>query len=190
MKTLFQSFMVLVVLTVLTGVIYPLAVTGVGQLLFNHEANGQMIHVGEKVIGSRLIGQKISSAKYFWSRPSSTDFSAAASSGSNLGPTSADLKKAYDERLKALREAHPDQIDMPPLDMLFTSGSGIDPEISPAAAFYQLNRVAKARNLDQTQTQKLNGIVEELVQKPTLGFMGDLRVNVLDLNLAMDKEFQ
>ncbi|RYZ77103.1 MAG: potassium-transporting ATPase subunit KdpC [Proteobacteria bacterium] len=190
MKTAFQSLMVLVVLTVLTGVIYPLAVSGVGQFFFSNKANGQMIQVGDKVIGSRLIGQKTTSAKYFWPRPSSTDYNAAASSGSNLGPTSADLKKAYDERLKATQAAHPDQAGMPPLDMLFASGSGVDPEISPAAAFYQLNRVAKARNLDQAQTQKLAGIVEELVEKPTLGFMGDSRVNVLDLNLAMDKEFQ
>jgi K+-transporting ATPase ATPase C chain len=187
MKTILQSFMMLLAMTVLTGVVYPLLVTGAGATLFPDQAKGQLVSVNGKVMGSRLIAQKTTSAKYFWPRPSGADYNAASSSGTNLGPTSADLKKQYDERLKALKEAHPMETGEPPQDLLFASGSGLDPEISPAAALYQLNRVAKARNLDAAKTEQLRGLVVSLVRGPTLGFLGDSRLNVMDLNLALDQ---
>jgi K+-transporting ATPase ATPase C chain len=185
MKTFVQSFMMLLGLTILTGVIYPLAVTAAGNIFYKDRVHGQIVRNQDQPVASRLIAQKITSLKYFWPRPSAADYNAAASAASNLGPTSADLKKLYDERKKSLMAAHPDDGE-PPQDLLFASGSGLDPEISPAAAFYQLNRVAKARNLNPEQSARLKTLVESLVQKPTLGFLGDSRLNVMDLNLALD----
>lgn len=187
MKTLLQSCMILVVMTVLTGVVYPLMVTGAGQTLFPDKAAGQIILRDGQATASAILAQKITSPKYFWPRPSGADYSAMGSSGTNLGPTSADLKKQYEERRKTLMEANPEQQGEPPQDMLFASGSGLDPEISPVAAVYQLNRVAKARNFNQEQTAKLRALVEEFTHGPTLGFMGDSRVNVMKLNFALDR---
>ena len=186
MKTLFQSCMFLLVMTVLTGVIYPLLVTGAGQTLFHDKATGQIISRDGQAIASAIIAQKITSPKYFWPRPSGADYNATSSTGTNLGPISADLKKQYEERRKALMEAHPDEGE-PPQDLLFASGSGLDPEISPAAAIYQLNRVAKARNFNEEQTAKLKALVTEQTHGPTLGFMGDSRVNVMELNVLLDR---
>lgn len=186
MKTLVQSCMILVVMTVLTGLVYPLLVSGAGQTLFRDQATGQILLRDGKPVASAMIAQKITSAKYFWPRPSGADYNASASSGTNLGPTSADLKKQYEERRKALKEAHPDQGE-PPQDLLFASGSGLDPEISPAAAVYQLNRVVKARNFNEEQSTKLKALVEVHSHGPTLGFMGSSRVNVMELNDALDR---
>jgi K+-transporting ATPase ATPase C chain len=187
MKIWIQSFLMLVVMTVITGVAYPLFVTGVGSVFFKDHAQGQLVMKDNKVVASKILAQKIVSPKYFWPRPSGADYNGASSSGTNLGPTSAGLKKQYEDRLKALKEAHPEQQGEPPQDLLFASGSGLDPEISPAAAFYQLNRVAKARNLNEEQIHRLRVLVESLVRKPTLGFMGDSRVNVMELNFALDQ---
>jgi len=186
MKILIQSCMILLVMTALTGLVYPMLVTGAGQTLFRDQATGQILSRDGQPIASALIAQKITSPKYFWPRPSAADYNAGSSSGSNLGPISADLKKQYEERRKALMEAHPDQGE-PPQDLLFTSGSGLDPEISPVAAIYQLNRVAKARNFSEEQTAKLKALIEEHRYGPTLGFMGDARVNVMELNFALDR---
>lgn len=186
MKTLLQSCMIFVVMTVLTGLAYPFLVTGAGQTLFPDEANGQIINRDGKAVASNILAQKITSPSYFWPRPSAVDYNARASSGSNLGPTSADLKKLYEERRKALIEAHPDQGE-PPQDLLFASASGLDPEISPAAAVYQLNRVANARNLNEEQKEKLKSLIQQYTQGPTLGFMGDSRLNVMELNFALDR---
>jgi len=186
MKTLVQSFMILLVMTVLTGLVYPLVVTGAGQTLFRDKAGGQVLSRDGQPVASAIIAQKIASAKYFWPRPSGADYNASASSGTNLGPTSADLKKQYEERRKALMEMHPEQGE-PPQDLLFASASGLDPEISPAAATYQLNRVAKARSFNEEQAAKLKVLVEAHTYGPTLGFMGDSRVNVMELNFALDR---
>lgn len=186
MKTLMQALRMLLALTVLTGVVYPLVVTGVSLALFRDQATGQIVMKDGKAVASKIIAQKITSPKYFWPRPSGADYNAAASSGTNLGPLSTDLKKQYDERLKALQDAHPEQ-GVVPQDLLFASGSGLDPEISPAAAFYQLNRVAKARNFNDEQRAHLQELVKKQMQSRTLGFIGEERINVIELNLALDQ---
>jgi K+-transporting ATPase ATPase C chain len=181
-----QAVRALIVFTVITGVAYPLVVTGIAQVAFNDQANGSLLRDGDKVLGSRLIGQPFSDPKYFWSRLSATapmSYNGASSSGSNLGPTNPALKEAVAGRIKALREAGGDASKPVPVDLVTASGSGLDPHISPAAAEYQVARVAKVRNMPEEK-------VRELVQKHTegrqLGFLGEPRVNVLVLNLALD----
>lgn len=186
MKIAVQSLLLHLVMTVLVGLLYPLAVTGLGEAFFQDKAHGQMVSKDGQVVGSRLIAQKIASPKYFWPRPSEADYNASSSNASNLGPTSADLKKKYDDRKKAMMDANPGMGE-PPQDLLFASASGLDPEISPAAANYQLARIAAARNFTETQKIQLKTLVEGKIQKPTLGFIGDSRVNVLDLNMELDK---
>jgi K+-transporting ATPase ATPase C chain len=176
----------LLLLTVLTGLVYPLTVTGLAQLFFPDQANGSLI-VGEgKVIGSKLIGQYFDKPEYFWSRPSATapfPNNAAASGGSNLGPTNPALIEAVKARVAALRAADPGN-DLPiPVDLVTASGSGLDPHISPAAALYQAKRVARARNLDETTVLTL---VAQHTEGRQLGVLGEPRVNVLRLNLALD----
>ena len=186
LETSIQSIRALIVFTVITGIAYPLVVTGIAQVAFKDQANGSLIEKDGKVVGSRLIGQPFSDAKYFWSRPSATSpmpNNGGASSGSNQGPTNPALKEAVEGRVKALREAGGDPSKPVPVDLVTASGSGLDPHISPAAAEYQIARVAKARNIPEER-------VRELVQKHTegrqLGFMGEPVVNVLPLNLALD----
>jgi potassium-transporting ATPase KdpC subunit len=186
MKTLIQSCMMLLVMTVLLGLIYPMLVTGAGQTLFRDKAAGSLIVRDGQAVASSLIAQKITSPKYFWPRPSAADYDAANSSGTNLGPTSADLKKQYEERRKKLMETHPGEGE-PPQDLLFASASGLDPEISPAAALYQLNRVIKARSLNPEQAGSLKTLIEQHRLGPMLGFMGEARVNIMELNTALDR---
>ena len=176
----------LAILTLLTGLLYPLAVTGLAQLLFPHQANGSLVVRDEKVIGSELIGQYFDQSKYFWSRPSATSpfpYNAAASSGSNLGPTNPALYEAVKGRVAALRTADPPNDQPIPVDLVTASGSGLDPHISLAAAAFQVRRVARARGLEE-------GAVERLVMQYTEGrqfaLLGESRVNVLKLNLALD----
>jgi len=176
----------LAIWTVLTGVVYPLAVTGLAQLLFPHQANGSLVVRNGKVIGSELIGQYFDQPKYFWSRPSATSpfpYNAAASSGSNLGPTNPVLIEAVNWRVAALRAADPGNDNPIPVDLVTASGSGLDPHISLAAAAFQVRRVARARGLEE-------GAVERLVMQHTEGrqfaLLGESRVNVLKLNLALD----
>lgn len=182
------SLVLLALLTVLTGGLYPLAVTGVAQALFPVQANGSLIARDGKAAGSRLIGQPFSDPKHFWSRASGTSpypYNASASSGTNQGPTHPALAEAVAGRVKALRDADPGNNLPIPVDLVTASGSGLDPHISPAAAEYQVGRVAKARGLDPAK-------VRELVAKHTegrqLGFLGEPRVNVLELNLALPKK--
>lgn len=176
----------LVIWTVLTGLVYPLAVTGIAQLLFPHQANGSLIIRDGKLIGSELIGQYFDEPKYFWSRPSATSpfpYNAAASSGSNLGPTNPALIEAVKGKVAALRAAEPDNDNPIPVDLVTASGSGLDPHISLTAAAFQVRRVARARGLEE-------GAVERLVMQHTEGrqfaLLGESRVNVLKLNLALD----
>jgi K+-transporting ATPase ATPase C chain len=173
-------------LTVVTGVLYPAVVTLIGQGLFPRQANGSVIEVNDKKVGSELIGQEFTDAKYFWGRPSATTpaYNGASSSGSNLGPTNPDQIKAVKERVEALRLAHPEKGDAPvPADLVTASASGLDPHISPAAAEYQVSRVAKARGLSEDAVRKL---VTEHTEGRTFGILGEPRVNVLKLNLALD----
>lgn len=187
MKThLRPALMMLLVLTILTGLMYPLAVTGLGQLFFPNKSNGSLIVRDGKVIGSQLIGQNFDEPKYFWGRPSATapfPYNAAASGGSNLGPTNPALIESVKGRVAALRAADPGNDKPIPIDLVTASGSGLDPHISPAAALFQVSRVARARGLEER-------IVEHLVVQHIVGrqyaFLGEPRVNVLKLNLALD----
>ena len=177
MKTILQSIRIYLILTLLTGILYPLAMTGVAQLLFPKQANGSRIIENGKLVGSDLIAQKFESPRYFWPRPSSADYATVPSGASNKGPTSADLKKSIDERrAKFGKDA--------PVDLLTASGSGLDPHISPEATRLQISRVASARNMSIQQIAK---IVDQTIEAPQLGFLGEPRVNVLKLNLALDQ---
>ncbi|WP_447736661.1 potassium-transporting ATPase subunit KdpC [Rhodanobacter soli] len=185
-KLLRQSFMLLLVLSVITGVLYPLAATGLSQWMFPHQANGSLIERDGKPIGSALIGQSFTDPKYFWGRPSATSpnpYNAGASSGSNQGPTNPALADAVKQRIAALRAADPGNSAPVPVDLVTASGSGLDPEISQAAAQYQLERVARARRLSSAQVQAL---VNQSTSGRQLGVLGEPRVNVLRLNLALD----
>jgi len=176
----------LVVFTVVTGIVYPVVVTAIAQLVFPHQANGSLIVKDGKSAGSRLIGQPFDDPKYFWSRPSATSpfgYNAGASGASNLSPTNADLIKAVQGRVDALRAADPGNTAPVPVDLVTASGSGLDPDISPAAALYQVGRVAKARKLDEAVVRTL---VAQYTQGRQLGLLGEPRVNVLALNLALD----
>jgi K+-transporting ATPase ATPase C chain len=177
----------LVVLSVLTGIIYPFVVTGVARVAFPRAASGSMIVVDGKPVGSELIGQPFDDPKYFWGRPSATSpqpYNAAASSGSNQGPRNPALADAVKDRIKALRDADPDNKALVPVDLVTASGSGLDPDISIAAALYQLHRVAKARGVPD---DKVRAVVDANTVGRTFGLLGEPRVNVLALNLALDR---
>lgn len=179
--------MMLLLLTLITGGVYPLMVTAFAQLFFSDQANGSLIK-NEKgqVLGSALIGQSFSDPSYFWGRPSATGpypNNAAASSGSNWGPTNLALVDAVKGRIEALQKADPNNKNPVPVDLVTASGSGLDPEISPAAADYQVSRIAKLRKIDAT---KLRELVEAHTESRQWGVFGEPRVNVLTLNLALD----
>lgn len=179
--TLFLGF------TLITGIAYPLISTGLGKALFPEQTVGSLIERDGKVVGSRLIGQNFTDPKYFWGRPSATGpmpNNAAVSSGSNLGPLNPALSDAVKGRVDALKQADPDNKLPVPVDLVTTSGSGLDPEISPAAAAYQINRVAKLRHLN---ADEVNLLVQKHTQGRQFGILGEPRVNVLELNLALDE---
>ena len=180
------AIVLLALLTVITGVVYPLVVTVVAQVAFPTQANGSLIVRGDGVVGSALIGQPFDDPKYFWGRLSATApfaYNAAASSGSNLGPLNPALTDAVKARVDALRAADPGNESPIPVDLVTASGSGLDPHVSPAAARWQVPRVARARGLDPATVQAL---VEQHTEGRQWGFFGEARVNVLALNLALD----
>lgn len=176
----------LAALTLITGLLYPLVVTGVAQVLFPRQANGSLILIDGKPVGSSLIGQSFDAPKYFWGRLSATSsfpYNAAASSGSNLGPTNGALMKAVQARIDALKIADPDNPLPLPVDLVTASASGLDPHITPASAAYQVRRVARARGMEEAVVHQL---VFQHTEGRQLGILGEPRVNVLTLNLALD----
>jgi K+-transporting ATPase ATPase C chain len=188
MKAFLRPALVLLAfLTVLTGLVYPLAVTGLAQALFPVQANGSLLRQGDRVAGSALIGQSFDDPGYFWGRPSATapfPYNAAASTGSNLGPSNPALIDAVQARIAALRAADPGNSEPAPVDLVTASASGLDPHISLAAALYQAPRVARTRGMDIL-------VIRQLVARATegrqFGFLGEPRVNVLKLNLALEE---
>jgi potassium-transporting ATPase KdpC subunit len=188
MKTIWISIKLFLFFTVLTGIIYPLAVTGIAQVSFPSKANGSLIVQNNKVIGSKLIGQQFDSQIYFSSRPSTTSYNPLPSGGSNLGLTSAKLKsqvekhKTYFIAFNQLRNNA-----VVPSEMLFNSASGLDPHISPEAAMLQINRIAKARRFNESQKRKLIQDIQGLTESPQMFCLGEKRINVLLLNLKTDQ---
>jgi len=186
-KHLRPAFVIAVVLTVVTGLAYPAVVTGLAQILFPSQANGSLIMKDGKAVGSSLIGQAFDDPKYFWGRPSATSpfpDNAGSSGGSNQGPTNPDLQKAVQGRIDALKAADPGNTAPIPVDLVTASGSGLDPHISPAAALYQVQRVAKVRGLSE---EKVRELVTQYTRGRQFGFLGEPGVNVLTLNLALDQ---
>lgn len=184
------ALVVFVLLSLVTGVAYPLLITAVGQGLFPTAANGSLIRDKQgKPLGSELIAQPFDASQYFWGRPSATSpfaNNSAASSGANQGPTNPDLLKAIGDRVESIRAAHPDQNGPVPADLVTASASGLDPHISPAAAEYQVIRVATSRNVKADDIRKL---VASHTESRTLGVLGEPRVNILNLNLELDKRY-
>jgi K+-transporting ATPase ATPase C chain len=186
LKELRPAIVSFVLLSLITGIVYPLVVTGIAQGVMPAQANGSLIMKDGQAVGSELIGQNFSDPKYFWGRPSATGpmpYNAAASSGSNLGPTNPALSDAVKARVQALRDADPGNAAPVPVDLVTTSGSGLDPHISPAAAEYQLQRVARVRHMDVATVREL---VKQNTEGRQFGFLGEAVVNVLRLNLALD----
>jgi len=183
-----QAIRLFVILTFITGLAYPLVVTVVGNVAFPDQANGELVKIDGKIVGSRLIGQKFAGDKYFWPRPSAVDYNPLPSGGSNQGMTSALLDSAVHERMRILRETRSDSAEIPS-DLLFASGSGLDPHISPEAATYQIDRIAMTRGLDNAQKALLTNLVQTHIEPPQLGIFGQPRINVLELNLSLDSAF-
>jgi potassium-transporting ATPase KdpC subunit len=188
MKALWTSLKIFLFLTVLTGIIYPLAITGIAQIAFPSKANGSLIVRNHKIIGSELIGQQFDSAIYFASRPSAVSYNPLPSGGSNLGLTSSKLKKLVDERKSQFLTFNKlDSSTTIPSEMIFASASGLDPHISPEAALLQVNRIAKARHFNDTQKALLIREIHQLTETPQLLCLGERRINVLLLNLKTDQ---
>ena len=191
MKTFLPAVRLFIALTVLTGVIYPLIVTGIAKVVFPKQAGGSLVTVNGKVAGSELLAQRFGADNYFWARPSAgddgTNYATVASSASNLGPTSSNLITTVQGRIASFQSANGMPTNAPiPADMAFASGSGLDPHISPEAARLQIDRVATARKFSPERKKKLSTLVEQSIEPPQFGFLGEPRVNVLKLNLAVD----
>lgn len=182
-----NAFMSLILFTVLTGLIYPLAVTGIAQAVFPDQANGSIIMKNGKAVGSSLLGQQFDDPKYFWGRPSATTpypYNGGSSSGSNQGTNNPDLIKAVQAKISALRAADPSNTAKVPVDLVTASGSGLDPHISRAAAAYQVMRVARVRGMDEA---KITALVAAYTEGRQFGIFGEPVVNVLKMNLALDE---
>ncbi|MCD6039429.1 MAG: kdpC [Gammaproteobacteria bacterium] len=187
LKLLKTAIILLLIFTLITGFIYPIVVTGVAQFLFPFQANGSLIKYHDKWIGSALIGQSFTDEAYFWGRPSPTQpfpYNAENSSGANMGPSNPDFLPMVKMRIALLQKNNPDKARMIPIDLITASGSGLDPEISPLAATYQAERIAKARKLDK---EKILLLIQKLTKNRYLSVLGEPRINVLQLNLALDK---
>jgi K+-transporting ATPase ATPase C chain len=189
MHYLLTSLRMLGWMTLLTGILYPLLITGIGYLTLRQKSEGSLIYEKGKIIGSTWIGQKFEKPQYFWPRPSAHNYDALNSGGTNFSPTSKDLKKLIDERQAAILKSQEiaNKNEIPP-ELLFASGSGLDPHISPKGARFQIPRIIKARNMNPEKGRKiLNDLITEHEEHRFLGFIGEPRVNVLALNLALDK---
>jgi potassium-transporting ATPase KdpC subunit len=187
-KQIRQAFLLLITISIITGILYPLAITGIAQAVFPKQANGSLIYRDGKPVASAMIGQPFTDPKYFWSRPSATSpmpYNAESSGGSNLGPTNPELTKAVQERIAVLKRADPGNDAPIPVDLVTCSASGLDPHISPAAAEYQIARVAKAQVLDVTTVRQL---VAKHTESRTFGLLGEPCVNVVELNLDLDSD--
>jgi len=190
MKTTFIALRLFVTMTLLTGVVYPLCITGASQVLFKHQAEGSLLIDKEQVLGSELIGQNFKDPKYFWPRPSAIDYNPLPSSGSNLGPTSADLVAQFNQRKQTLEKTSPSSKNNPiPEDLLFASGSGLDPHISPAAAQFQIARIISVRGLTGPQIQQLSALIDTMTEDRSFGILGEKRINVLKLNIELERNF-
>lgn len=188
MKIIFQSIRLLVGLTILTGILYPLTVTYLAHAAWSEQAEGSILSVNRKPVGSLLLSQKTEDMRYFWPRPSAGDFATIPSGASNLGPSSAALQKTVRERIAKWRADNGLPVDASvPNDMIFSSGSGLDPHISPEAALLQVNRVVAARKFSSEQKEKLAKLVESSVEDPQWWIFGQPRVNVLKLNIGLDQ---
>lgn len=188
MKThLFISIRILLVLSILLGIAYPVFLTGTAQLFFPAKANGSLVLKDNQIIGSALIGQKFDSSRYFWSRPSAVEYNPIPSSASNLGPASKKLKNSIEERRSLFLKTNllTDTTSIPP-EMIFASASGLDPHISPAAAMLQLERVILKRKMNTTEKEELVQLIKSLSEKPQFSLFGEPRINVFKLNLALD----
>jgi K+-transporting ATPase ATPase C chain len=186
-KQIIAAVKMLLLLTLVTGVIYPLVITGIAQIVFPAKANGSLIASNGRVIGSGLIGQGLDSVIYFHSRPSAVGYNPMPSGGSNWGPTADTLRKIMDaNRTAFIHDNGLDSNATVPIEMITASASGLDPDISPEAVRMQVNRVASARHFSAEQTEKLRHLVESMVTPPQFGILGDSRINVLALNLAVD----
>lgn len=187
MKTLKISLALWLVLTIVTGLVYPFAMTVIGQLLFHHSANGSIIELSGKKIGSELIGQEFTNPGYFWSRRSATGvmpYNAAASAGSNQGPLNPTLFDAVKGRVRSLQAIDPAHAGLVPIDLATASGNGLDPHITPSAAEYQIQRVAVARGITEDDLRK---IVSQQIEGRQFGLLGEARLNILKMNLLLDR---
>jgi potassium-transporting ATPase KdpC subunit len=178
----------LLLMTILTGLLYPGLMTGLAQLIFPRKANGSLILKDGKIIGSEILGQKFDSCIYFWTRPSATDYGTIPSAASNLGPTSQVLKILVHKRITdfARKNGLTDTLAVPP-EMIFASGSGLDPHISPVSAMLQVRRISEARNFDSVKTVQLKSVVKRLTEEPQFMIFGERRINVLELNIKLDE---
>lgn len=191
MKNLVISLKIFLFFSLLTGIVYPLVVTGIAQLFFSEKANGSMISTGNTIVGSSLIGQQFNSDIYFSSRPSAISFNPLPSGGSNYGLTNSKLiSQVIERKTRFILFNKLDSLSQVPSEMLFASASGLDPHISPEAAQLQVNRIGRARNLNSTQLESLLKTINDLTEKPQLSILGEPRVNVLVLNLELDKRYK
>jgi potassium-transporting ATPase KdpC subunit len=186
-KQIFISLKFLAIMTVITGIIYPVFLTGIAQVVFPEKSNGSLITKNGVIIGSGQIGQKFDSVAYFWSRPSAVDYNPIPSAGSNFGPTSTKLANQVQERKsKFIANNEVKDTTLVPLEMIFASGSGLDPHISPEAAIMQVERIARVRNFNSAQKQKVHNLIDQYAEKRQFGILGEEKINVLKLNMGLD----